>query len=494
MNSKNNVPEKIIIEYLKDHSIKCTMKDLHVGFARITKIMQSNNIPHRSTAEESALTRNQWYGDPTYNNRESASETKLRKYGDSNYCNTEKIKQTKLERYGNPTYVNPEKAKQTNLQKYGVSCPVHNEEIAEKVKATNIKKYGSNTYFGSESFRELYNEHHFEWEEKAKQTVQNKYGQPYFFMSDYGKEKIKKTIQEKYGVDYFCQTGECRNYSNNSKPNQLFDKILTELNIPFLREFPLKNRVYDFKVFNTLIEINPSATHNSTWSPFNNATEKTYHKDKRDLAISYGYKFIAIWDWDDMVKIASSFLERTVVYARKCVVKEISKDVSNDFLDRYHFQSSAKSSIQLGLYNDESLVSVMTFGAPRYNKNYEYEIIRYCSNSNVVGGAEKLFAYFVDTFSPSSIISYCDFSKFTGSVYQQLGFKEVKSSVPSKHWYNMKTGRHITDNLLRQRGFDALLGKEYGCYGRGTDNNQLMLENGFVEIFDCGQGTYVWKQ
>lgn len=48
----------------------------------------------------------------------------------------------------------------------------------------------------------------------------------------------------------------------------------------------------------------------------------------------------------------------------------------------------------------------------------------------------------------------------------------------------MKSKKHITDNLLRQQGFDRLFGTSYG---KGTSNEQLMLDAGFLEIYDCGQ-------
>lgn len=128
----------------------------------------------------------------------------------------------------------------------------------------------------------------------------------------------------------------------------------------------------------------------------------------------------------------------------------------------------------------------------RYNKKYQFELLRYCSTYNVTGGANKLFQYFLKTFDPVSIVSYCDLSKFKGDLYQRLGFVQTSCSV-SKHWFNMKTRKHITDNLLRQRGFDQLLGKEYGTFGKGTSNEQLMLEHEFVEIYDSGQATFVWK-
>ena len=55
----------------------------------------------------------------------------------------------------------------------------------------------------------------------------------------------------------------------------------------------------------------------------------------------------------------------------------------------------------------------------------------------------------------------------------------------------MKTKIHITDNLLRQRGYDQLFGTSYG---KGTSNRQLMLENNFIEIYDAGQSIYIYER
>ena len=134
----------------------------------------------------------------------------------------------------------------------------------------------------------------------------------------------------------------------------------------------------------------------------------------------------------------------------------------------------------------------MTFGKPRYNSEFQYELLRLCSKPGfiVVGGASKLFKYFLDNYKPESIISYCDLAKFSGKVYESLGMKRIGESRPSCHWYNIKTHQHITDNLLRQRGADQLLGTKDG---KGTSNKEIMIREGFVEVYDCGQATYVWK-
>ena len=215
-----------------------------------------------------------------------------------------------------------------------------------------------------------------------------------------------------------------------------------------------------------------------------------YHLNKTNFAKENGYRCIHVWDWDDWNKIVSLVKSKQKLYARKLQLKEITKQEANTFLNKYHIQNSCYGNIiNLGLYNNNQLVQIMTFGRPRYNKNYQWELLRLCSHSDyiIVGGSEKLFKYFIDNYQPESIISYCDLAKFNGDVYSKLGFNQKLKPKPSKHW--SKNTEHITDNLLRQRGFDQLFGTNYG---KGTSNEQLMLEHGWLPIYDCGQITYVW--
>lgn len=304
-------------------------------------------------------------------------------------------------------------------------------------------------------------------------------------------EKRKKTNLEKYGVEWSFFLGQKNGHKKDSSINLNFKTLLEENNIEYEREFRLGSYFYDFKVGNKLIELDPYATHNVDWNPFNNLPiDKNYHKNKTQFAIENGYQCIHIFDWDDCYKIINLLKPRKTVYARSCFVKEISFKESYEFLTKNHLQGSCRSKIKFGLFYDNQLVSVMTFGKPRYNIKYEWELLRYCSIYNVIGGAEKLFSYFVKTVNPSSVISYCDFAKFSGKVYTSLNFEKLSYSEPSKHWYNPKTNIHITDNLLRQRGFDQLFNEHYG---KGTSNEELMLQNKFVEIYDCGQQSYKWE-
>lgn len=305
-------------------------------------------------------------------------------------------------------------------------------------------------------------------------------------------ERARQTCLERYGVEWACQRQEARLKGQNSTANVEFEVLLRENNIDYEREFPIGSYSYDFKVGNYLIEIDPYATHNSTWGIRDNPPKSSsYHKQKSDVAKNAGYFCIHKFDWDAPEKVVQMLKDKRRIYARDCTIKEISVEEAAEYLNKNHLQGYAKDKIRLGLFHNEQLVSLMTFGTPRYNKKYEYELIRYCTTARIIGGAEKLFKHFIRQFSVASVISYCDLSKFTGKVYEKLGFTLVRRSRPSKHWYNAKTKQHITDNLLRQRGFDQLFKTNYG---KGTSNEKLMLDNGFVEIYDCGQATYVWTR
>lgn len=406
--------------------------------------------------------------------KEHADKTRQIRYGNKNYNNREKSKKTCLEKYGvdNP-FKDKEKMHNSYVSKLGVDHPMHDTNI--------VRKCVSNHNYGVSI-------------NKGHQTNLLRYGVENVTKLDFVKDKIRdsltETFKERYGcTSYFTMPGaKLSNGGKDSSYNIKFKELLESNQIQFERELPLDRYRYDFAVGNNLIEINPSATHNSTWSPFGDETlSKDYHINKYKVARDSGYRCICVWDWDDKEKIINLLLPRKKVYARECTVQEVSATDTAHFLNTYHLQGNAKSNIRLGLYYKDELVSLMTFGKPRYNKNYEYELIRLCSSYYVVGGNEKLFKHFVNKYNPSSIISYCDNSKFLGNVYITLGFNLKSYGSPSKHWYNMKTKKHITDNLLRQRGFDQLFGTNYG---KGTSNEQLMLENGFVEIYDCGQSVY----
>ena len=464
-----------------------------------------------------------------------AKETFLKKYGVSNPSKTsvvkDKIKKTNLERYGvecsAQSDVVKEKIRATNLKKYGVEYSFQAEVVKEKIRAMSLERYGVDNPSKSDIIKDRivesnrknlgvdYPMQSKEVMDKSRVTSFEKYGTEYPNQSDIVKDKIEATTLEHYGVNRVCKLDEfkqkivdtnrerygvdytCLLYSgklkgNDSSYNRDFAELLDSNNIKYEREFLLQKYSYDFKVGNILVEINPTATHNTHFNPYGkNRIDTNYHKNKSNLAKDSGYSVIHVFDWDDIDKVVQLLRDRETVYARKCEVIFVNEVDANKYLDTYHLQGTCRGQkFRLGLYYDNKLVSLMTFGKSRFNKNCEYELLRYCSHYNVIGGAEKLFKHFVDNYKPNSIVSYCDTSKFSGKVYDMLGFKYVKTNSPRKHWYSWKEKRHITDGLLLSQGYDRLFKENHG---KGTSNEELILARGYLPVYDCGQSTYIWR-
>ena len=467
-----------------------TKEELEYYNSLSTKEKISYTLKHKSEEEKALaeekrqMSRSKWSDEYKKEVCNKISKTKLNK--------SDEEKQEQLEKFRKTISEKPIEEEIERRKKLSEKTRKHFEDMTEDEKESFSKKM-------SDAYSNMSDKKKRERAEKIKSTFYEKYGDDvYKEMNRQSAEIRSKNCMSKYGVPFYCMIPKAKQSmggnSMNSKPNQHFKSLLLENNITdFEQEYNIGKYSYDFKINDILVEINPFSTHNSTWSPFDSGPkDKKYHYDKTSIANSNGFRCINVWDWDDIDKIISLLTTRETIYARSCEIREVDRLTEIDFINKYHLQGYTKSSINVGLYYKDILVSIMTFGKPRYNKNYEYELIRYCSSYNVIGGAEKIFSYFVKTYEPNSIISYCDLSKFYGKTYEKLHFSLEKISI-GKHWYNPETNVHITDNLLRQQGFDRLLGKQYGTFGKGTSNEQLMLQHGFVEIYDAGQATYIWK-
>lgn len=436
------------------------------------------------------------FNDP--NVRKKARDTIKKRFGCNNVFQNKniqnKIKQTNIQKYGvdNPAKSNTVKAKihNTNLLRYGGTL-LGSKQLKEKIQNTNMQKYG--TIFPQQTPTV---------KEKAKQTNLLRHGVIAPMMSTEIKEKASANIQLKYGVDWNCMLPQCKEKGSIiSEINKSYKQELERRGIRVELEKNIMGH-YAFDLYlpdqQLLIDINPTISHQSTTTiPTHfgiiQPRAKDYHITKLKIALTNSYACMMIWDWDDKIKILNNLQHKTILYARQLCLKEVSEIDTNIFLNAFHYQNTCKNqTIRLGLYKDDELIQLITFGKPRYNNKYQYELLRLCTHNKykVVGGAQKLFKYFLTKYTPNSIISYCDNSKFKGSVYTSLGFTLINPGIPNKHWYNTKTKKHITNNLLLQRGYSQLHNNKH--IGKNISNELLMLQDGYLEVYDCGQATYIW--
>lgn len=149
-----------------------------------------------------------------------------------------------------------------------------------------------------------------------------------------------------------------------------------------------------------------------------------------------------------------------------------------EFLDTNHLQGYCPAKIALGLYQDGDLVSMMTFGKPRFGHKYEWEMLRFCSSlkTSVVGGASKLFKHFLAQESPKSIVTYSSNDKTTGALYPVLGFEQQdnKNSSLAYVWSNFR-GSVLTRYQTQMK-----------------NEVDTMHERGYHKITQCGNKVWVW--
>lgn len=484
-------------------------------------------------------------------NIKKRKETSLKRYGADNPAKSDIIKERNkkknLERYGTEYFFQSDefkrKAKETWKNNLGVDNPFKSKEVREKIKETNLRKYGTECVLSSNDIRK-----------KIKETNIKKYGVDHVSKSKVVMDKIVKSqintnwntrlsfdIIELSTAENFCNFLINKKFKLNRKPTIkdislslnisltsaynyvkyykaeeyvihnsstleiMFKDFLDKYSINYIQHDrqQIKPKELDFYIpkANLAIEINDTASHNSTKHYLKEElVSEYYHFNKTQLAKEKGIHLIHIFEYEMMnsdkynkiINYIKSILDidTTRVYARNCNIKEISTKEAREFLDTHHFQNYASSSIKLGLYYKDELVEVMTFGKPRFNKNYEYELIRLCTSSSykVIGGSQKLFKYFLNKYNPKSIISYCDISKFTGDVYNALGFTLVENTKPNYVWTNYEATlpRYLTQKHKLKEMFNDL-SDDY-------TEDSAMMSHGYVKIYDCGNAKYEFKR
>ena len=228
--------------------------------------------------------------------------------------------------------------------------------------------------------------------------------------------------------------------------------------------------------------------------------DKNYHINKTKLAKEKNIKLIHIFEdeWKYKKDIVKSRLKNLLhkndykIYARKCDIKKVDISTVKQFLESNHIQGYVPSKINLGLYFNNELISLMTFGNLRKNlgskgKEGSYELLRFCNklNTSVIGGASKLFKYFLKNYNPNEVISYCDLRWSDGNLYEVLSFELSHISKPN-YFYIIDDKR---ENRFKYRK-DALI-KE------GFDSNkterEIMLERGIYRVYDCGCNVYKYN-
>ena len=430
----------------------------------------------------------------------------------------EKIIRTSLIKYNcqSPNQADVVKAnkKNSSILKYGVDSPMKTDEIKNKQINTLIINYGVNNPM---KIKNVIN--------KRKKDIENGIEFNIKRMLNRIDNKILEYIKHDYNgkVHLLCKicnknfeinsnlltsrlannTTICTNCNKNKSFSEIqksVEKFLISINIKYESKNRkiLKGKEIDIYLPDSKlgIEIDGLFWHSNKFK------NKNYHLNKTELCEKQEIQLLHIFEdeWIDKQEIVKSIIKsklnilENTIHGRKCIVKKVDNKLCSDFLNENHLQGNVGSSVKLGLFYNDELISLMVFGKKRLamgNKvsiEGEYEMLRFCNKMNykIHGGASKLLNYFIKTYNSNSILTFADRRFSNGNLYKNLGFNFIGDTKPNYFYFLPgEIKKHYRFNFRK----DVLV-KE--GYEKSKTESQIMSERGYLKIYDCGSLKFIY--
>jgi hypothetical protein len=417
-----------------------------------------------------------------------------------NYKNENKL-------YNNDIFINKANLKHNSKYDYSlvkyeksnkkvkIICPIHGE--FEQLPYSHLRGKGCKKC-GETNTKDKLTHNVDDFIQKSKLKHGDKYD---YSLVDYKNSQTSVSIICKnHGVfkqlpyDHISGHG-CNKCSSSISNYELeINKFLIDLNFKTITSSFSIIKPHQLDIFipshNIAIEFNGLYWHSEEY------VDKNYHLNKTQLCEKKDIQLIHIFEdeWLFKQEIVKSRLKNILgltenkIYARKCIIKEISSKESKEFLNNNHIQGNVNSKINIGLFYNNELVSLMCFNKPRLGigvKYNGYELSRFCNKLDhiIIGGADKLLKYFIKNYQPKQIISYADRRWSQGKLYEKLCFDKIKVNKPNYSYIFNKERKHrfnFRKEVLKKQGFETKNKTEHG----------IMLDRKIYRIYDCGTITY----
>lgn len=362
--------------------------------------------------------------------------------------------QNNNQKYGVDHYfkseIGKEKISEANIKKYGVDNPSKNKSIGNKIKNSVIKTLHDRIYKSDDNIKNIDSENR---------------------MFDIFCEDCNEIFRISYFLFYkrretnthICT--KCNPIDKHQSGLEIQLRLFIENNYDGIIEnnFKLDGKELDIYLpeLKLAFEFNGVYWHSEVFK------EKNFHKVKTDLCNKSNIQLIHIWEDDWLYKkdiIKSMILNKlgktqNKIFARKCEIREVNDiNLIKDFLNNNHIQGFVVSTIKIGLFYNNELVSLMCFK----KNNNQYELNRFCSllNYNIIGSSSKLFKYFLSRYK-GDIFTFSDNTYSDGSIYKSLNFS-IKDILKPDYKY-VVNGVRIHKFNFRKKNTDGI----YRIYDAG---------------------------
>lgn len=381
-----------------------------------------------------------------------------------NIVNSAKSKITKKEKYGNENYNNIEQAKITYKNRY------------------SLLPTASQSHLTIETLKIIRNKDLFKE----------------FILNIPLEERCIYTISEKLGIS----RSRCSVLLNTYK---LYDEISIHRN---LSKPQIELQEYIKSIYNGIISVNNRSIispyeldiyipdknlaieYNGTYWHTSNNIDKKAHHNKSKLCEENGIRLIHIfeYEWENdrqrpvLENIIKSALGITkTVYARKMKIIEKPSSEMREFFDKNNIQGfrGGKTAICLADEKGEVYMSYIMGKAFFGKGKYEWEVIRGATKLGytVVGGASKIWKYFIETYKPNSCVYYVDYNYFNGKSLENLPNMEYITTQFSFKNYWVDEG--VVKNREPKRHKEIM---------------QLEKQGKVFPIYNAGTKVYVWTK
>jgi hypothetical protein len=442
-------------------------------------------------------------------------QTNLNKYGVTNSGQTAKAIQAHQEFYSNSENVKQinEQVKQTTLEKYGVANAMQSPEIRERAIETLQARYGvrnplQNPEIAAKTVATKalqYTEHRIAKRNfpRFSQMVRENFGLEVLMASE---DYIG--IGHRPALDFRCiSCGHTFNkrfdYASLPRCRVCFPPDITYKSNGEISMLEFVSDIYkgsvisgDRSIINPyeidiyLPELNIGIEYCGLYwhSELGGKKSWNYHERKWKAAMHKNITLFTFFEdeWLTKRKIVEDIIRSKTgsmmskIFARKCDIVQLDKQQAEDFFDNHHLLGSpGRISVSFGLVYPDHCVAAMSFVREKENN---WQLSRYASQGNVVGGAGKLLSAFVNEYHPKNIITFSDNRYSNGKLYQVLGFEKHGIVPPMQQYLEAYSVRHDKRSMNKNN-----IAKLYPDSDMTGTEWELLQRLNYDRIWDCGK-------